>query len=208
MTAARVRSSCSAGSGRVTSTWRSGAFAEHDDQAGEPVRDRDEVDPPDVGRARLGRRRDRRPSGSPPARIVAARRNHCSLACWTWPNWWRIISCSTGGEDGRFADRLDEVAVAGVGRDAAGATCGDGSAARPPRGRRGCSGRSRSTRRGGSARRAPADPTGVAVATYSSMTARRIDCARGSSEPVVRTRRATGVASVRVWELALSVCEC
>jgi hypothetical protein len=32
-----------------------------------------------------------------PARIVAARRNHCSLACWTWPNWWRIISCSTGG---------------------------------------------------------------------------------------------------------------
>jgi hypothetical protein len=30
------------------------------------------------------------------ARVVAARRNHCSDACWTWPNWWRIISCSTG----------------------------------------------------------------------------------------------------------------
>ena len=31
------------------------------------------------------------------ARVVAARRNQCSLAYSTWPNWWRIISCSTGG---------------------------------------------------------------------------------------------------------------
>ena len=31
-----------------------------------------------------------------PARIAAARRNHCSEARATWPNWWRIISCSTG----------------------------------------------------------------------------------------------------------------
>ena len=61
-----------------------------------------------------------------PARIVAARRNHCSLACWTCPNWWRIISCSTGGENGRLADRLDEVAVAGVGRDSTGGRVGMG----------------------------------------------------------------------------------
>ncbi len=31
------------------------------------------------------------------ARVVAARRNQCSLANSTWPNWWRIISCSTAG---------------------------------------------------------------------------------------------------------------
>src|SRR5215218_1668955 len=31
------------------------------------------------------------------ASVVAARRNQCSLAYSTWPNWWRIISCSTGG---------------------------------------------------------------------------------------------------------------
>ena len=49
------------------------------------------------------------------------------------------------------------------------------------------------------------DPTGVAVATYSSMTARRIDWDRGSSEPAVRTRRATVLASVSRWELALCV---
>ena len=32
-----------------------------------------------------------------PASVLAARRNQCSLANSTWPNWWRIISCSTGG---------------------------------------------------------------------------------------------------------------
>ena len=31
------------------------------------------------------------------ASVVAARRNQCSLANSTWPNWWRIISCSTAG---------------------------------------------------------------------------------------------------------------
>ena len=31
------------------------------------------------------------------ASVVAASRNQCSLAYSTWPNWWRIISCSTGG---------------------------------------------------------------------------------------------------------------
>ena len=31
------------------------------------------------------------------ARVVAARRNQCSLANSTWPNWWRIMSCSTAG---------------------------------------------------------------------------------------------------------------
>ena len=31
------------------------------------------------------------------ASVVAASRNHCSDACCTWPNWWRIISCSTAG---------------------------------------------------------------------------------------------------------------
>ena len=52
------------------------------------------------------------------ASVVAARRNHCSEACCTWPNWWRITVCSTAG--GRTSDdRLDEVAIAGVGRDPA-----------------------------------------------------------------------------------------
>ena len=41
--------------------------------------------------------------------------------------------------------------------------------------------------------------TGVAVVTYSSMTARRIACARASSGPLLgRARRATTSASVRV----------
>ena len=31
------------------------------------------------------------------AMVDAARRNQCSLANSTWPNWWRIISCSTSG---------------------------------------------------------------------------------------------------------------
>ena len=31
------------------------------------------------------------------ASVVAARRNHWSVANSTWPNWWRIISCSMGG---------------------------------------------------------------------------------------------------------------
>ena len=31
------------------------------------------------------------------ASVVAARRNQCSLANSTCPNWWRIISCSTAG---------------------------------------------------------------------------------------------------------------
>ncbi len=31
------------------------------------------------------------------ASVVAARRNQCSLANWTCPNWCRIISCSTAG---------------------------------------------------------------------------------------------------------------
>ena len=30
------------------------------------------------------------------ASVDAARRNHCSLAYSTCPNWWRIMSCSTG----------------------------------------------------------------------------------------------------------------
>ena len=80
----------------------------------------DEVDPPDMGGARLGRR------GEPgrarhPASVVAARRNQCSLANSTWPNWWRIISCSTGGQRHRVDDRLDVEAIAGVRRHAAGA---------------------------------------------------------------------------------------
>ena len=32
-----------------------------------------------------------------PARVVAASRNQCSLANSTWPNWCRIMSCSTAG---------------------------------------------------------------------------------------------------------------
>ena len=31
------------------------------------------------------------------ASVVAARRNQCSLAYSTWPNWCRIMSCSTAG---------------------------------------------------------------------------------------------------------------
>ncbi len=40
-----------------------GPFAEHEDEARHPLVDGDEVDPPDVGRARLGRRRDARRAG-------------------------------------------------------------------------------------------------------------------------------------------------
>ena len=83
-----------------------------------------------------------------PARVVAARRNQCSLANSTCPNWWRIISCSTAGQRHRVDDRLDVEAVAGVGRDAARRWCAGGSAARPSRGRRGCCAPSRWTRRG------------------------------------------------------------
>ena len=59
------------------------------------------------------------------------------------------------------------------------------------------------------------DPTGVAVATYSSMTARRIN-SEAISEPMERGRRATVSASgdassgarVGIGELALAVGEC
>ena len=49
-----------------------------------------------MGHGRLGRRRE------PAARVVeamveAASRNQCSLAYSTWPNWWRIMSCSISG---------------------------------------------------------------------------------------------------------------
>ena len=40
-----------------------GALAQDEDQAGHPFVDGDEVDPPDVGVARLGRRGQARPSG-------------------------------------------------------------------------------------------------------------------------------------------------
>ena len=64
-----------------------------------------------------------------PARVVAARRNQCSLANSTWPNWWRIMSCSTAGSGDGVDDRLDVEAVAGVSRDAAGARVGMGQQA-------------------------------------------------------------------------------
>ena len=74
-----------------------GALAQDEDQAGKPFADRDEVDAAQVRGLRAwpasrGRRR-----GSATASVVAARRNQCSLAYSTWPNWWRIISCSTAG---------------------------------------------------------------------------------------------------------------
>jgi len=52
-------------------------------------------------------------------------------------------------------------------------------------------------------------PTGVAVVTYSSMTARRIACARRSRGPVERRiRRAKACAPVWIERLALSMPEC
>ena len=90
---------------------------------------RDEVDPADAGRPGLGRRREagRRVTE---ASVVAARRNQCSLANSTWPNWWRIISCSTAGSGTASTMRLDVEAIARVGRDAPGRGVGVGQQAR------------------------------------------------------------------------------
>ena len=99
-----------------TRTCRSGAFAEDDDQAGEPVADRDEVDPPDVGGPGLGRGRERRPSGW---RRRGRRREAEPLLA-------GVLDLAELVADhqlldrrqlARVRDRLDEVAVAGVGRD-------------------------------------------------------------------------------------------
>jgi hypothetical protein len=72
------------------------ALAQHEDEAGQSVADLDEVEAAEVGGAWLGRRRDARGPGDRGQRL-AARRNQCSLANSTWPNWCLIISCSTAG---------------------------------------------------------------------------------------------------------------
>ena len=82
--------------GEVDERLLDGAFAEDEDEAGHPLVDGDEVDPADVGGARL--RGVARPADRVMlASVVAARRNQCSLANSTWPNWCRIMSCSTAG---------------------------------------------------------------------------------------------------------------
>ena len=58
------------------------------------------------------------------ASVDAARRNHCSLAYSTCPNWWRIISCSTGRQRHRVRDRLHVQAVAAIGGQAPGGGVG------------------------------------------------------------------------------------
>ena len=119
ITAARVRSSCSIGSGQADEHLAHGALAEHDDQAGEPIRDRDDVDPADVGRPRLGRGDDR-------GRAVRGREDRRGEA---EPLLARVLHLAElvpdhqllDGRQGRVVgDRLDEVAVARVGRDATG----------------------------------------------------------------------------------------
>ena len=118
-TAARVRSSCSAVSDRVTRTCRSAPSR----KTMIKLASRSEIDTRSIRRtcAARGLAGVARPAVRfAEASVVAASRNHCSLACCTWPNWWRIISCSTGGRMARIDDRLDEEAVAGVGRDPAG----------------------------------------------------------------------------------------
>ena len=108
-------------SSSVTSDLLDRALAQHEDQAGHPLVDRRRGRPGGCGR-RAAWPAWRGPAERvSPARVVAARRNQCSLANSTWPNWWRIISCSTGGQRDRVDDRLDVEAVAGVGRDATGA---------------------------------------------------------------------------------------
>ena len=109
----------------------------------------------------------------------------------------------------RVDDRLDVEAVAGVRRHRGRRSCAGASGGRPPRARRGCCGPSRWTRRGRSARRAPGCRPAARVVTYSSMTARRIACARRSRGP--RGRRSTRQGSFSRcvstrWVRVLTVC--
>ena len=94
-----------------------GALAEDDDQAGEPVADRDDVDPADVGESRLGRRR----KPGDPVRGRERRRGEAE------PLLRRVLDLPElvadhqlldGGELTRVGDRLDEVAIPRVRRDA------------------------------------------------------------------------------------------
>ena len=130
------------------------AFAQHQDEAGHALVDRDQVDPADVGVARLGRGREAGRRGSPserrrgqPEPVLAGELDLAELVA--------DHQLLDGRQRHVSAMRLDVEAVARVGRDAPGATCAGGSAGPPPRARRGCCGRSRWTRRGRSARRAP-----------------------------------------------------
>ena len=71
------------------------AFAQDEDQARHPLVDGHEVDPADVGGVRLRGRRARRSASGRRGR--RGEPEPVPLANSTWPNWWRIISCSTAG---------------------------------------------------------------------------------------------------------------
>ena len=181
------------------------ALAEDEDEARHALVDGDEVDPPDVGGPRLGWRREAGRSGE--AAPASSRQDGTSARSRTRPG-------RTGG--GSSAARPRE---AGPHRRSTRRRSGirrrsgcdrrrraGGSGGRWPRARRGCSGRSRSTRRGAYRSTSAWLPTGTAVVTYSSMTARRIACARRSRGPNgLRGRRAKGRSPD--W-LALEVGEC
>ena len=96
-----------------------GALAEDEDQAGHPFVDGDQVDPPDVGVARLGRggqtrrpgdRGERRRREAEP--VLAGELDLAELVA--------DHQLLDGRQRNGLDDRLDVEAVAGVGRDAAG----------------------------------------------------------------------------------------
>ena len=96
-----------------------GALAQDEDQAGHPLVDRDEVDPPDVGVARLGRRGeagragDRGEGGRGEAEPVLAGVLHLAELV---PD----HELLDGRQRNGLGDRLHVEAIAGVGRDAPG----------------------------------------------------------------------------------------
>ena len=114
----------------------------------------DEVDPPDVGVARLGRRRQPGSAGDrgerrrrQPEPVLAGELHLAELVADH-----QLLDGRQAGPPRRSTRRRsDSRSRSGSGPR----RCAGGSAGRSPRARRGCCGRSRWTRRGGSARRAP-----------------------------------------------------
>ena len=159
ITATRVRSSCSAGSASATRTCRRAPSRKTMIRlASRSVID-DEVDPADVGGAGLGGRRE-------PGDAVGAREGRRREA---EPLLRRVLHLAELVADHQLLDRRELARRPRSTRRSSGSrhrsgcgprSCGDGSGDPRPRGRRGCSGRSRSTRRGRSGRRAPGSRPG------------------------------------------------
>ena len=132
-TAARVRSSCSVVALSVTRTCRTAPSRNDDDQAGEAVRDRDDVDPADVGGPGLGRGHDR---GGPVGRGEDRRREAEPLLA-------GVLDLAELVADHQLLDRRQRSRCRRSTRRSSGSprrsgrgrrTCAGASAARPPRG--------------------------------------------------------------------------